>query len=134
MRPEECAAASVFASRLPKATVRGVRSPSNTSQYLRSTAARPIAIWCTDPLSVSSASPSDVGVRGRHHRGTGQHAGSLADCCGGQNVHLSSHGEKRKVSSTLAGETLAPGHAVAEVEWLQMMLRDMMVGDVTRLD
>ena len=36
---------------------------------------------------------------------------------------------KRKVSSTLAGGNLAPSQAVAEVEWMQVMLGEIMVGD-----
>ena len=42
--------------------------------------------------------------------------------------------QKRKVSSTLAGGTLALGQAVAEAEWMQVTSRDMMVGDVKRQD
>ena len=39
---------------------------------------------------------------------------------------------RRKVPSTLAGEALAKRQAVAEVEWLQIMYRDVVFGDVAR--
>ena len=41
---------------------------------------------------------------------------------------------KRRVSSTLAGEALAFSQAMAEVEWLQLMIRDVLHGDVHRED
>ena len=37
---------------------------------------------------------------------------------------------KRKVGSTLAGETLALSSALSEIEWLQIMYRDAVFGDV----
>ena len=41
---------------------------------------------------------------------------------------------KRKVVSTLGGEALAFSQCVAEVEWLQIMYRDITRGDVTTED
>ena len=37
---------------------------------------------------------------------------------------------KRVVASTLAGETLALSSAVAELEWIQLLLRDVVIGDI----
>lgn len=41
---------------------------------------------------------------------------------------------KRRVSSTLAGEALAFSQALGELEWLQIMFRDVIFGDVNRSD
>ena len=41
---------------------------------------------------------------------------------------------KRRVSSTLAGEALAFNQALAEVEWIQLMIRDVLHGDVHKED
>lgn len=41
---------------------------------------------------------------------------------------------RRRVASTLASEALAFSQALAEVEWVQIMIRDVMYGDVLRRD
>ena len=41
---------------------------------------------------------------------------------------------KRRVSSTLASEALAFSQALGEMEWLQIMVRDIVHGDVNRCD
>ena len=39
---------------------------------------------------------------------------------------------RRRVASTLAGEALAFSQALGELEWLQIMFRDVVFGDVSR--
>ena len=39
---------------------------------------------------------------------------------------------KRRVASTLASETLAFGQSLGELEWLQLMVRDVLHGDVCK--
>ena len=41
---------------------------------------------------------------------------------------------KRRVSSTLASEALAFSQALGELEWIQIMFRDVLFGDVNRSD
>lgn len=41
---------------------------------------------------------------------------------------------RRKVASTLAGEALAFNQSLGEVEWIQIMIRDIVKGDISRRD
>ena len=112
---------------------------------LRSTTARPVTLWRMDPMPLTPCVDVRRGWSGLDDDGgTGRLAGMVGRDGDGvltsrrtakvSRISKRSAKLKRKVSSKLAGETVALSQAVAEVEWLQVMMRDIMVGDVAVRD
>lgn len=117
--------------------------------YLRSTGSRPLTIWAFHPQQMAFASMSDAG--GVDSNGSPGDEANLDHTQGGwvivtaerpleaaRQVRVSpvswrSAKLKRKVSSTLAGETLALSQTVGQVEWLQILHQDVTTGQV-RMD
>ena len=148
-RPEAAGASSILASKVGSATVGDMADLNAVIGHLRTTATRPLVIWKYHPDRMSFITASDAG-------GIGSPAedpdGMANDATQGAWILLTtdqipdaSHPEvrvsplawrsarlKRRVPSTLAGETLALSQAVAEVEWMQLLYADALRGTLRR--
>jgi hypothetical protein len=142
-RPEASGTASILAQRLPEAKVKDVLVANKMVKMLRSTASQAITIWRHDPDELHLISISDSGGIGANFEG--EELNSV------QNAHLVLIGDRgvkagalirtsllswrsgkcrRVVSSSLGGETLSASSALAEAEWIQAMLADVLRNDL----
>ena len=147
-RPEASGVASILASRLKDASIKDVSCINKLVKHLRSTASRAITLWGTKPEDVSVITMSDAGGVGSKNDSI-EEDGLPSDATQGawlvaladkrvmtdEKAKVSvlawhSAKLKRRVASTLAGETLALSAALAEAEWIQVLLRDIVYGDV----
>ena len=148
-RPEASGMCSILASRLHEGTVEDIHTMNKMVSHLRNTASRPLILWKFDIENMAFIVGSDAGG-----------VGSLPQSCegdglpsdgtqgawlvlaaerlptGAERVRVSpvcwrSAKLKRRVPSTLAGEALALSQGMAQVEWMQVMLRSVLVGDVS---
>ncbi|CAK0863956.1 unnamed protein product, partial [Prorocentrum cordatum] len=142
-RPDVAGGASMLASAMPNPTVADGLMLIKICRYLKATAAQRLTIWALDPHSLAFATASDAGGPGGARRGGAQGAWLVlvADAGIRKNVRakvslLSWHSQrlKRVVASTVAAETLSLSSAVSEAQWLQVLWRDAVYGDVPRPD
>ena len=148
-RPEASGLVSIIASRLAHGTVEDVLLMNKMVTHLRSTAQRPLILWKMNVDTLSFVVVSDAGgvgslpcdASGDDLPSDGTQGAWLVLACeqlphGTERVRVSpicwrSSKLKRRVPSTLAGEALAMSQGVCQVEWLQVMFRDILHGDVT---
>ena len=147
-RPEAAGVASIMASRLQAATIQDVMTVNRFVNHLRNTASRPLRIWQLDPTAMVFLMISDAGGVNSKQELTDDE-GLPADTTQGAWMVLTAEtfpeGDrrvkaspmawrssklKRKVFSTFGGETQAMLQGVNEVEWLQILYRDAVFGDI----
>ena len=147
-RPEVSGVASILASRLKDASAWDAICANKSVRHLRSTASKGLTIWKLDPSRMAFVSFSDAGGVGANIQLEDKN-GLPADPTQGAWMVLATDKDlvdnkpakvsilgwrstklKRKVPSTLAGETQALSGAVAEVEYLQVLYRDIVFRDV----
>ena len=147
-RPEAAGMVSILSSRLQNATVEDAILLNKMVGHLRSTAKQGIRLHPYDPEKTTFIGVSDAGGVDGSTRGTGED-GMIEDPVQGSWLVLGSdriptHDEqlkvsvlswrstklRRRVTSTLASETLAFSQCMGEIEWMQVLYRDMVFGDV----
>ena len=150
-RPEVCGTASILASRLGQAKVEDITNLNAVIRYLKKTSDRTLKVWPIPMSELHLMSFSDAGgvlakdsgewVEGKVQEPTQGAWLIFSGRLDGKDKVRSmtplmwrSGKLKRKVPSTLAGETLALGEAVASVEWLQIFLADFLGNQVCRKD
>ena len=150
-RPEASGVVSILASRLKCATVHDVACLNKTIAHLRKTASQPLVLHKFDQDRMTLVAASDAG--GVDGKPPTEPSGELQDTIQGAWIIMAadrvpsasvktkvsilswrSAKLKRRVSSTLASEALAFSQALCEMEWLQIMVRDIVHGDVNRCD
>ena len=152
-RPEAAGVVSILASRLKFATIHDVYCLNKLVAYLRSTAQQCLVLHRFNNDQMVFIAASDAGgVDGAppSQEAAGQ---PLTDCVQGAWIIMASDRMpaanvkakvsvlswrssklKRRVGSTLGGEALAFSQALGELEWLQILFRDVTCGDVSRSD
>ena len=151
-RPEAAGVVSILASRLKRASVHDLCCLNKLVLHLRSTAQqcltlhrfdndKMIFIAASDAGGVDSMPCSPEGLKEVEDTNQGAWVILAADQMPAANKKVKvsiltwrSAKLKRRVSSTLASETLAFSQSLGEVEWLQAMFRDAVFGDVQRCD
>eukprot|EP00971_Amphidinium_carterae_P246779 4901190-Amphidinium_carterae.1 len=152
-RQELCGASSLLASRLRVATISDVLDSNHLVAYLKGTAKRALQLHAIPPGKIHFITFSDAGGTLNKDSGTLDSAGQAQDSTQGawlvfasgsapqplQHIRLApimwkSAKLKRKVPSTLAGETLALAESIATLEWVQTMWVDITTDAVSRTD
>lgn len=147
-RPEVSGATSILASRVHSAKVADAIYLNKAIGHLRSTATQPLRIRGYEPQQMTFIGVSDAGGVDGEVRGNDE-TGIIEDPVQGAWMVLTSNALpthdrripvsiiswrssklKRRVTSTMAGETQALSQCLGEVEWLQVMHRDLVHGDV----
>ena len=145
-RPEAAGVVSILSSRLHQAKVHDLVCLNKLASYLRNTAQQSLTLLRFDPKKVVFIAASDAGgVDGKpvadNSEDTVQGAWvvllsdqlpSASRPCRVSVISWRSAKLKRRVSSTLASEALSFSQSLGEVEWLQVMFRDIVFGDVSR--
>ena len=143
-RPEASGSASILAQHLKAPTVSDVLIANRVVKFLRSSASQCLTIWRHDPRNLRVISVSDAGGIGGPPTENGEHVQNahliiVADDGIRQGVHSKASTVmwrsarcKRAVNSTLAGETIAMSAALADAEWAQIMIQDILDQTVTR--
>eukprot|EP00435_Cladocopium_sp_Y103_P028304 s1227_g7.t1 len=145
-RPEASGVVSLLASRLSQATVHDLNCLNKLATYLRSTARQPLTLHKFDSKKMVFVAASDAGgIDGKPISDDSQDTTQGAWIIMATNAMPSASYKvkapvlswrsaklRRRVSSTLAGEALAFSQALGELEWLQIMFRDVVFGDVSR--
>ena len=148
-RPEAAGLTSILSSRLNRATISDVITLNKMVGHLRSTPRQGIRLRRFRPEEMCFIGISDAGGVDGQTDGDGPD-GMLEDPVQGSWLVLASdrvptHDEhlrvsvlswrstklKRRVTSTLASETLAFSQCLGEIEWMQVLYRDITHGDVT---
>ena len=146
-----CGTASIMAAGLPKAEVEDILLVNKVIQVLKNTADRTLKVWPVAIPDLRLFTFSEAGgvlgersgewIDGRvEERAQGAWLVFAGRTNGANQVSQmtpliwKSGKLKRKVPSTLAGETLALGKAVASVEWLQVFLSDVLFDRIPRKD
>lgn len=151
-RPEAAGIVSILSSRMNRASIHDVCCLNKLIHHIRSTASQPLILHKFDLDKLILIAASDAGgvagkpiveSEGLEPEDTVQGAWVILATdhmpSASQKVRTSvlswrSARLKRRVSSTLAGEALAFNQALSEVEWLQLMIRDVLHGDVHKED
>ena len=152
-RPEAAGIVSLLSSRLNKASVHDLSCLNKLVHHIKNTANQPLVLHKFDLDKMILIAASDAGGVGSKPVSAELSSEELEDTVQGAWVILASDRMpsanhkakvsilswrssklKRRVSSTLAGEALAFSQALSEVEWLQLMIRDVLHGDVHRED
>ena len=148
-RPEASGVVSILASRLKNATVHDVACLNKLIAHLRNTASQPLVLHKFHPEKMTLIAASDAGgVDGKPLSGDPY---ELQDTIQGAWIIMAAEKVpsassktkvsilswrsaklKRRVSSTLASEALSFSQALGELEWIQIMIRDVVHGDVSR--
>ena len=150
-RPECAGVVSILSSRLNHATVHDVNCLNKLISHLRSTASQPLILHKFSNDQMIFISASDAGGIDSLPPTSEQPGESVYDNVQGAWVIMASDrlpsasGKirvsvlswrssklKRRVASTLASETLAFGQALGELEWIQLMIRDVLHGDICK--
>ena len=150
-RPEVAGVVSLLSSRLQKASVYDVCCLNKAVSYLRGTACQGIILHKFDNKKFMLIAASDAGGVGglppvpelEHEpvEDTTQGAwiilGADSMPSASRKIKVSvlswrSTKLRRKVPSTLAGEALAFSQSLGEIEWFQILFRDIIYGDVNR--
>ena len=146
--PEAAGMVSILSSRLPKAKISDVIILNKMVGHLRSTAKQGIKLHRFEPEEMCFLGISDAGGVDGLSEGVDEN-GLIEDPVQGAWLVLGcnkvpAHDEhlrvsvltwrstklKRRVTSTLASETLTFAQCLGEVEWVQVLYRDMVFGDV----
>ena len=147
-RPEVSGTVSILASKMHRATVQEAVLLNKAVGHLRSTSKQALRIRGFESSSMTFIGVSDAGGVDGDVGGNGPD-GMVEDPVQGAWMVLTSsslptHDRripvsviswrssklKRRVTSTMASETLALSQCLGEVEWLQVMFRDLMYKDV----
>ena len=150
-RPEASGVVSILASRLKNATIHDVACLNKLISHLRNTGNRPLVLHRFDNERMTLVSASDAG--GADGKPPAEDSHELQDTIQGAWLIMAadkvpsassrtrvsilswrSAKLKRRVSSTLASEALAFSQALGELEWIQIMIKDVIYGDVNRCD
>ncbi|CAE7224945.1 RE2 [Symbiodinium sp. CCMP2592] len=148
-RPEAAGLTSILSSKLNRATISDVITLNKMIGHLRSTPRQGIRLRRFRPADMCFIGISDAGGVDGAVEGKGAD-GMIEDPVQGSWLVLASdklpaHDEhlrvsvlswrstklKRRVTSTLASETLAFSQCLGEIEWMQVLYRDIIFGDVT---
>ena len=148
-RPEAAGLTSILSSRLNRATVSDLITLNKMVGHLRSTPRQGIRLRRFRPGEMCFVGVSDAGGVDGLSDGNGAD-GMIEDPVQASWLVLASdkvptHDEhlrvsvlswrstklKRRVTSTLASETLAFSQCLGEIEWMQVLYRDITFGDVT---
>ena len=138
-RPEAAGAASLLASGIPQPTVEDAVVGNKMVHHLRSTASQRIVLWPHRLDQVVTVACSDCGGIGSASNDGAQAAWLVAlvepgvvrgETAKASVVSWRSSKLKRAVPSTLAGETQALSQALAEAEWVSLLVRDVVFNDV----
>ena len=148
-RPEAAGLTSILSSKLNRATIQDVITLNKMVGHLRSTPRQGIRLRRFPPDRMCFIGISDAGGVDGNVDGEGAD-GMVEDPVQGSWLVLASdrvptHDEhlrvsvlswrstklKRRVTSTLASETLAFSQCLGEIEWMQVLYRDLTHGDVT---
>ena len=152
-RPEACGIVSILSTRLNRASIYDLCCLNKLVAHIKSTASQPLVlhkfknedmlfIMASDAGGVAGK-PVQMELPGEPPEDTVQGAWVIFASdrmpSASQKVKVStlswrSSKLKRRVSSTLAGETLSFSQGLSEIEWLQVMFRDVIYGDVDRVD
>ncbi len=150
-RPEVAGVVSLLSSRLKQATIHDLCCLNKAVQHLRSTAQQSLTLhkFRNDKMVFIAASDAggvdSVPIRPDDSQVTDTVQGAWV-IMGAERMPSASRKTKvsilswrsaklkRRVSSTLAGEALAFSQSLGEMEWLQIMFRDVCFGDVCRKD
>ncbi|CAK9022106.1 unnamed protein product [Durusdinium trenchii] len=152
-RPEAAGIVSILSSRLHRATVHDVVCLNKVITHMRQTAQQPLVLHRFDMSKMILIAASDAGgvagkqvsreVPGEELEDTIQGAflifasDNMPSASRKVKVSLLSWRSsklRRRVASTLAGEALAFNQAISELEWLQVLIRDIVWGDVELTD
>ena len=150
-RPEAAGVVSILASRLKAATIHDFCCLNRLIVHLRNTAKQPLTLHKFKSKDMVLISASDAGGVDGVSPGEEIKDEPLSDTIQGAWLIMASDRMpsassrtkvsilswrssklKRRVSSTLASEALAFTQALGELEWMQIMLRDIIYGDVSR--
>ena len=147
-RPEVAGAVAILASRLHRATIQDAITLNKAIGHLRSSSKQELRIRPFDPEKMTFIGVSDAGGVDGEVRGNGED-GLIEDPVQGAWLILASdampsHDKKikvsilswrssklkRRVTSTMSGETLSLSLCLGELEWMQIFYRDLMFHDV----
>ena len=150
-RPEAAGVVSILSSRLKQATVHDLACLNKLAAHLRNTAQQCLVLHKFENKDMVFIAASDAG--GVDSLPIRKRSNELQDTVQGAWVIMASNELpaadrkskvsilswrstklKRRVSSTLAGEALSFSQSLGEMEWLQVMFRDIVYGDVCRKD
>ncbi|CAK0903387.1 unnamed protein product, partial [Prorocentrum cordatum] len=140
-RPDVAGAASILAGAMPTPLVSHALLLGKVCKFLKATASQRLTIWALDPVSLVFVTASDASGPGSASRGGSQGAWLVmaadASIRANRRARVSllswrSQRLKRVISSTVAAETLALSSAVAEAQYLQVLWRDAVFGDVQK--
>ena len=149
-RPEAAGVASIIASNLKAPTIKDIQLVNKLVRHLRGSACDAISLWPIPIQEFTLVSLSDAGgIGGKEEKvesdglpsdvtqGAWMILAAGAGLASGDRTPVSvlawrSSKLKRRVSSTLAGETLALSAAIAEIEWFQGLMRDVLHGDLVQ--
>jgi hypothetical protein len=147
-RPEASGIVSILSSRLHQSTVGDAILLNKLVGHLRSTAKQPLRIrgFKKDEMKfigISDAGGVDGDIRGPAKGGLpedpvqGAWLVLASDLLPAHDLRINvsvlswrSTKLKRRVTSTMAGETLSMSQCLGEVEWMQIFYRDLAYGDV----
>ena len=148
-RPEAAGAVNILSSRLKEAVIHDICCLNKLIVHLRNTAQQSLTLrsFNNDDMILISASDAG-GVDGLPPPGSNETdtvqgawvimaADQLPSASNRTKVSILSWRSskfRRKVTSTLASEALAFNQSLDEVEWIQIMIRDIVKGDVSRKD
>ncbi|CAK9083538.1 Retrovirus-related Pol polyprotein from transposon RE2 (Retro element 2) (AtRE2) [Includes: Protease RE2 [Durusdinium trenchii] len=148
-RPEAAGAVSILSSRLKEAVIHDICCLNKLIAHLRNTAQQSLTLHSFNNDDMILISASDAGgVDGLPPPGSNETdtvqgawvimaADQLPSASNRTKVSILSWRSsklRRKVASTLASEALAFSQSLGEVEWIQIMIRDIVKGDVSRKD
>ena len=150
-RPEASGIVSILSSRLHRASVHDVRCLNKLVSHIKGTASQPLVLHKMDSNKMVFVAASDAGGVAAKLPTSEAPGEDLLDPIQGAWVVLvaervpaanvstkvsilswRSAELKRRCSSTLASEALALDQALGELEWLQIMFRDVVFNDVSR--
>ena len=150
-RPEAAGVVSILSSRLKRASIHDLTCLNKLAVHLRNTAQQALTLHKFDNDQMIFIAASDAG--GVDSLPVSEETGKVSDTVQGAWVIMASDRMpsashrarvsilswrsaklKRRVSSTLAGEALSFSQALGEMEWLQVMFRDIVFNDVCRKD
>eukprot|EP00435_Cladocopium_sp_Y103_P035246 s245_g9.t1 len=151
-RPEAAGTVSILSSQLHKANIGDVILLNKLIGHLRSTATQGIRLRSFNSKEMTFVGISDAGgvdgeVRGWNAEGLPDDPVQGAWMVLASNM-LPAHDRKipvsvlswrssklkRRVTSTMASETMALSQCLGEIEWLQVLFRDLVFGDVQTKD
>ena len=138
-RPDVSGSASMLSAECPQVTISSALMANKVARHLRSTACSCLTIWPLDLSAVTMVTCSGAGGPGSAKRDGAQ--GGWLVMLGESRIKdnrrsrvslLSWRSQRlrRVVSSTLSAETLSLSGALAEGQWLWLVFRDALCGDV----